>query len=377
MQELIDAIKYPPSHQYILEPLEPTGILKERLERMPKHFFKGDSFLDIGCNKGFFTLYADCSYVESIDSIKRYTDLCSKLSKGKVINTSFRNYNPTRQFDRIFIGNTHHYIYKECGGWEWINKLAAISNGLVLIEGPTGLDNSVANLMFEGKLRDEFTYEKFINEMNKHFVLISKVESPASTVNRHIMLFERKSVKKIQKNDLVFEDTIRNNENTNVIRTRDGKVAKFPKEKTDDLLIRIRIASYSPISNGLVSEVYENKEFVGWLEEFNPSRCIYRESEKEIFKLICKHNIYLSKIGYTDTDTATSNFFRDSNKLFDKNQVFHISNIPKLFLEGMYMSQFKNSYATISGIESLNQAIQSKNSRTIERAYNTSLVNNS
>jgi len=366
-QREIDGLSYPENHQYTLEPLEPIGTLKERLELMPKNFFKGNSFLDIGCNKGFFTLYADCNYIESIDNEEKYTDLCSKLSKGIAINTSFREYRPIKQFDRIFIGNTHHYIFKECGGWEWINKLAAISNDLVLIEGPTGLENSVADKILEDELRGEFTKERFMTEMGKHFTLISDVDSPYSTRHRSIMLFKRKSESRTQLSELKFIEQVHENDSCTVYHTNDSRTAKILKNPNEESKIRINIAKTSPISNGLLSEIYDNDRFVGWLEKYDPSlRYRKKENEVELFKLICKHNIYLAKLGYTDTDTATSNFFKNSNKLFDKGQVVHISQQNK-----MYEIQLRNSYDIISDkiIDMLVEALLSKNSKLIETMY--------
>jgi len=368
IQTEIDSLEYPPSHQYVLEPLTPKGILKERLELMPKDFFKGDSFLDIGCNKGFFTLYADCNYVESIDNEKKYTDLCSKLSKGVVINKSFRDYRPTRQFDRIFIGNVHHYIFRECGGWEWINKLAAISSDLVLIEGPTGLENTTANEQLEGEIREKFTEEKFMVEMFKHFTLISKVNSTYSTKDRYIMLFEKKPVKKIQLDELTLGNPIHDNEFYSVYFI-DTMVAKICKKNIDDLIVRINIVKTSPISNGIIGEVYNGDKFVGWLENYDNSlRYGYKENEKELFRLICKHNIYLAKLGYTDTDTATLNFFKN-NKLFDKGQVTHVSNIDKALLD-MFETQLRRSYdIPDETIHSLTKALQTGDSKVIENTW--------
>ncbi len=310
------------SHKYklILGKPEPIGILKERLALMPKHFFSGNSFLDIGCNNGFFTLIADCDYIESIDPEKKHTDIVKTLSTGKVINVSFRDYRPIREFDRIFIGNTHHYIYKECGNWNWIKKLSAISNGLVLIEGPTGLDNKTADEILEGEIRDDFTEEKFMDKMNEYFILISKVSSPYSTRNRSIMLFESKKVQKIQLKDIPKGIPHRENEWTRLFSVN-NKMIKITKQKTDDELIRIRIASKSPVSNGLLEEIYDGDQFVGWTEVFNG---LHHKQEDNLDEILREHEDYLNSIGYIDFDTGSCNFHKNG-KLFDKNQVFHIS----------------------------------------------------
>ena len=60
-QKLIDSLAYPPTHTYILDGLQPTGVLAQRLSVLnrlaPDFFTKKGRFLDVGCNKGFFSLY--------------------------------------------------------------------------------------------------------------------------------------------------------------------------------------------------------------------------------------------------------------------------------------------------------------------------------
>ncbi len=316
IQSEIDSIEYPPSHIYILDTLEPVGILKKRLELMPKEFFIGNSFLDIGCSKGFFTLFNQCNYVESIDNDKRFTDIVSKISRGKVINTSFKHYKPTQEFDRIMLGNVHHYIFQECGGWEWIDKLASISSDLVLIEGPTGHDNM---LIREMDISKDFNLDMFMLNMNTYFELISSVESPFATRHRHIMLFKRKDINKIQLSDVKDGLIKQDNEWTKVIILKD-KTVKISKQPTNDEMIRIRIASKSPISNGLIEEIYDGDKFVGWTEEFNNT---YHTSNNDTLdRLVQTHLDYLDRIGYIDIDPHYTNFNRN-DELFDKNQVFH------------------------------------------------------
>ena len=91
-QQLIDALAYPPTHTYVLDGLKPTGVLAERfavLNRLVPDFFTGNgSFLDVGCNKGFFSLYGSKFFNEvvGIDNTPEFIELCTKLKRP---NTEF------------------------------------------------------------------------------------------------------------------------------------------------------------------------------------------------------------------------------------------------------------------------------------------------
>ena len=55
LQERIDNLTYPPTHTYNLVGMEPTDVLKKRIEVIkrvaPSFFTSCLRFLDVGCNK--------------------------------------------------------------------------------------------------------------------------------------------------------------------------------------------------------------------------------------------------------------------------------------------------------------------------------------
>ncbi|MHC4388404.1 MAG: class I SAM-dependent methyltransferase, partial [Planctomycetota bacterium] len=196
-QQLIDALAYPPTHTYVLDGLKPTGVLAERFAVLkglvPDFFNANNSFLDVGCNKGFFSLYGSQFFNEvvGIDNTPEFIDLCTKLKRPNTefILTDFRNYTPSKRFDRILLGNVHHYLFRSCQGWDWLYKLAAISKGLVVIEGPVDMSCPDMSDVLCGDLREHFNYEEFIEVMNKFFVLKSKTPTVGYTPGRHVIVF--------------------------------------------------------------------------------------------------------------------------------------------------------------------------------------------
>jgi hypothetical protein len=397
LQETINSLNYPSTHEYNLEKLEPEGDLKSRLGQIQvisPNFFHGENLLDIGCNKGFFSLQASqyCNFVEGIDIDKNYTDLCNSLKQPnmKISNTTFRDYVPDKQFDRILIGNVHHYLFRECEGWDWIYKLAAIATDQVIIEGPIDMkcEDLLENKAFSEDLQKKFTYNDFIKIMSKFFVLEEKIDSILP--QRYVMRFKRKHDDfndKIQVIDLPMKTTAKkNDENTAVFVTEYkgkkvlAKILKKSWQKWRPNRENVNIARLSPISNGAIGSIYKNDEFIGWLEELSEDECYgYKENQKELFTLLCNHNIFLSKLGYIETDCSTINFFK-TNVFFDKSGVIPIKEINedvfekyKNYKTGFFFIHLSLSFDIIDHDmqKLLYDALKSKDSMKIEQSFIT------
>lgn len=389
-QKIIDSLSYPPNHDYDLETLKPRGELKLRLSQinaLDPNFFKGDKFLDIGCNKGFFSLLASqyVNDVHSIDTDIQRINLCNMIKQKNMIveHTSFRNFTTNNQFDKILLGNVHHYLFKECEGWAWIYKLAVISTDEVIFEGPIDMTCTDMENVIPDNLKKEFTFEKFLGIMSKFFTLEIKIDSILP--QRYVMLFKRKKddfdiihqieqipIKKILKDDHI---------STIFLTSKNDKqmVAKIVKNPTDDLRNRINIARMSPISNGVIGSIYNGEMFIGWLEEYREDEiCKYKENQEQVFKKLCEHNIFLAKIGYFDTDIATINFFKTDLKLFDKGLVMPIKSLNEEVYEnfqnsseGYYFIHLKNSFDIIDEKtrDLIKNALKRKDSLIIEKTF--------
>ncbi len=388
-QSVIDSLAYPPTHTYTLEGLQPKGVLKQRVERIkriaPTFFTQSKRFLDVGVNKGWFSLYMSqfCKEVIGIDTNSKVIELCNELKNPNTefIQTGFRDFTPNKTFDRIFLGNVHYKIYRECNGWDWLYKLASISTGQVLIEGP--IDMNCQGITFKDKeLEEHFNYEEFIKIMNRFFILIKKEPTVSYTPNRYIMLFERKPNKinkKFELKDLSVESTIFVAKRGRTFITKDNLVCKISKNFIFwNNKQRIKLASLSPISNGLVGFIYEEGKCLGWIEKFlNGKIFILFENEIELFRLHCLHQIFLSRNGYFDLDPATINFIKlENGKIvnFDKGATHSISILSSDnwdLEKGSYFKCLKRSYKKIKKdtLVEISNAMKTKNSFEIEKAY--------
>lgn len=199
LQAAIDKTAYPPTHLYDVGSMTPYGPLAERVPKIlnvcPK-LFTGDSFLDVGANKGFFSMLA-AKGCRKVVAVERDAECCAILRSLPAKNITveecgFDEFQTDEAFDRVFIGNVHHHIYRQCGGWDWIGKLVAISTDLVVIEGPVGLECGDMQRIMPDELRPDFNRETFLQRMCVYFDYTGEVPSPPYTPDRYIMAFKRR-----------------------------------------------------------------------------------------------------------------------------------------------------------------------------------------
>jgi SAM-dependent methyltransferase len=148
VQRSIDAIDYPPTHQYDVRTLTPRGVLAERVKRILElcpRFFHAERFLDVGANKGFFTLKAakTCRQVVAVEPDEETLGAWILVRPDNVLCIS-KHFDELQVkhlmlggFDVVWVGNGHHYLHR-AQPEHWVEQLAMFAWGDVLIEGPTG-----------------------------------------------------------------------------------------------------------------------------------------------------------------------------------------------------------------------------------------------
>ena len=188
-QTLIDAKEYPPTHSYDAKTLMPRYPLDQRWSLLRTHckdMFVAYRFLDVGCSKGFFSLMAAgrSARVVSIDPDQEALDCWAGICPPNVAQhcIGFKDFHAHTRFDSIWIGNGHHYLYREDP--DYIEHLAELSSMSVVIEGPTGPECR------EMKTFGAYQHEKdFLEAMAPHFELINRIPSPSYTPGRAVWQF--------------------------------------------------------------------------------------------------------------------------------------------------------------------------------------------
>ena len=202
VQRRIDQLVYPPTHTYDLATMTPSGVLANRAAIIAKYapkFFSGDKFLDIGASKGFFTFsnVDNFNRIVCVDPNEDCTQLCRDIRKVlkyknvRVIQGGIDAVPSEQKFDRIFMGNVHHYVFIQHQGWDWIEKLYELSTDQILIEGPQGMECKDMMKCIPEDLRSEFNMHKMLKAMENKFSLEWSVPTVAYTPKRHFMLFKR------------------------------------------------------------------------------------------------------------------------------------------------------------------------------------------
>jgi len=190
-QKLIDAKAYPPTHNYDVATLTPYYPMNERLailDTMYHAMFAADRFLDVGCSKGFFSLLAakKSNMVVAIDPDQKVLDCWAGICPPNVTQQCIGFKGVRGEFDTIWIGNGHHYLYRE--DKNWIEHLAELSTFCVVVEGPTG--PQCPEMAYFG----EYQYEpEFLEAMDKDFTLHERKPSPNYTPGRAVWLFFKTS----------------------------------------------------------------------------------------------------------------------------------------------------------------------------------------
>ena len=181
-------------HTFNQKTMTPTGLLAERKALIDRHFpqfFSGKRLLDIGCNKGYFSIASAGSFQEvvGIDKNKAAIKTCNMLKRFhhvenvKFVNVSFMKFRCSKAFDKVFAGHVCHHLFVEAGSHKWIDNLAKLSSGYVLMEGAY---NTASPETKNFPLR----FNDFMGWMSDYFVLKAMTES--CVPGTHFMLWERR-----------------------------------------------------------------------------------------------------------------------------------------------------------------------------------------
>ncbi len=344
-QIALNQMTYPPTHSYKFDGFIPTDQLKVRVGHINKECpsFLGfcKDFLDIGCNKGFFAFHAlsnlKCNTVDAIDNRREFIDLCTLLDTGRknhvhFEHTGLRDFHSDKQYDRIFVGNVNHYLFSEASGtYDWVYKLAAMSRGLVLVEGPMDMNCPDMSGVFDlPEYEDRFTREAFLEKMLEFFDLVHHCPAVSFEPGREMTLWcrkENKFFRTYQEKDIINNRTIAKTSTSNIFGTvlnKQSCIAKVYRDMNDNHRNAMHTANILPHTSDPVGIMVDGQYvFKGWIEKEADPLLQYLHSFEELWSLHCRHQLILLNCGYIDTDMALSAFLVRDEKaiIIDKNGV--------------------------------------------------------
>jgi SAM-dependent methyltransferase len=190
-QARIDAIAYPPTMQFRLDGLKPIGFLADRLKALdkvaPGFFDQPGTLLDVGASKGYFALRAarNASRVVAVESRPDVAAMLRDIAPDnvEVVTSTFGAFETEERFDRAWIGNAHHYCYREARGWQWVQRLGGMvkPGGELLVEGPIDMRcrDMQKNDCIPQPLQRDFTERQWMAHLRAWFDLKAHGESPS------------------------------------------------------------------------------------------------------------------------------------------------------------------------------------------------------
>ena len=362
LQEQLEKLEYPPTHNYLIKDLIPDNFLKERVERIKSIcpiFFSGKCFLDIGGSKGFFTLLAskeinECTYLEPR---KDYVDLVRNIVIELKLNNifleavEFKYYQPNKLFDRVFIGNCLHYLYQQRDsnikeGWSFLYKLASMvkTGGIVIIESPLdGKENPDIKYLANDPDYNRKTFEKLFSEF---FEIGEIIDSPS--LFRYIIKLTRKDNpldNKVELQNISIKEKLDYREGKNTFISTNNQICKVfnspmsLKELDMRELIIINSINNLPTRARLKGVIVNEGKIKGIIQEMVIGISIYRL----VWELFVQDQKLLNNLGYCELDWGAVNI-APNGEIFDKFKIVDFSRVmPVKWLNNSMVEEYQKT----------------------------------
>ena len=187
----------------------------EQILRKTGISFAGRSFLDLGCNKGFFPLYVAATgaiRAVGIDPdetrVRRATEIAElshNLASFACDRFHLQMVGRYGVFDIVYVGSAYHYFWldhrkhrDERDHVAIFDTLAALTGDVLIFEGCTSLDDEQwkiaamkATGLAEAEIRAEFNHDAIMTAAERHFE-ITKLGDAGHAVHRHLYVMRKK-----------------------------------------------------------------------------------------------------------------------------------------------------------------------------------------
>lgn len=190
--------------------------MREKMAAIPLPDLMGKTVLDVGCDFGFWTIYAANLGAKKVLGLDRgrpvhgvHTDLI-KMNREYVrdypslYNVFFEHMNIGKQwiewtpttggFDLIMLFSLYHHIFENCGDhriiWFWLWRQTA-SGGMVLWENPVDISDGVAHGNISKDKHCLYTKDKILSAAAEYFS-IEYIGPARHELTRSVYRFTRK-----------------------------------------------------------------------------------------------------------------------------------------------------------------------------------------
>ncbi len=206
----VEALEYPPNHQYDVKTLAPKGLLVDRLECLRKHapeLMAGDgSLLDVGSNKGYLSIALRDQYTHCVgyEPMPHFVAFANRVCHAHgIMNVYFRVGGLgeiTERADVVYAGHFNHHCYAQevktgVPAYGFMHQLADLTERFLIVDGPYTLEDATARAVADQgewtvDQRAAFNLESHAASISNEFDLVRT--GPSGTGQRQIAVYKRK-----------------------------------------------------------------------------------------------------------------------------------------------------------------------------------------
>lgn len=359
INQKVNGLQYPINYLYDAETMVPGKYLQQRLDIILKVFPKlfdveGKRCLDIGANKGYISAkwMLNGGDVTSIEPLTEGVEVMNSVKEHhgleywKIINGTLQDLMVFEPFDYIFLGNVHHYLYEEYGGYFFLHRLAMLCRDTLIIEGPTDVycqsKAQTETMLDKSKnwpewMRQGFNKESLEETLRLFFDIVTCV--PSYDVDRYVYICKRFPFPEIPfdriKDNLTTLGLQQNDKNIKqLVMYKNNIVRTFKLHEDQPIIInpyRLNVINrcfyFTAPTTGMV--VKDNKP-VSYLRLFIDGPI--SKPVREHVALVLKLNTYLLKMHMLWIDVARNNMIVDIRRrpfLIDFEDIFVLPAVRK------------------------------------------------
>lgn len=368
MKNQVSLGSYPDTQIYDPETLKPLNRqTQDRVDFLrhfvPEMFQHRESFLDIGCARGFLChlLCGNYKRIVGLEKDKRLHGFAHGV-KGlhdhnniKFINKDLRGLDSFSgkglSFNTVFVGNVHHYFFNDAvrygvDEWAWLKKIRDMAEELLIIDGPVetndpAVKGCIAETNWSAAQQAMYTEQRFVEEMTPEFSLVRSRKNQAGV--RSTLVFRRAApiIKKLRIEDIdLTKDKIeqcRTNKNRgkySIIKCGDIRLKIDAQELSDNIYGMLNYFSrYFPRHT---AKVYHGGKYLGDVVKWIGGNTV--KSYGDLLPHWLRFNNNLSAVGLFEPQFTLADYKVSGECIYDidVDTIRHFSALTLRYIETLY-----------------------------------------